>query len=377
MRGVPRALVDAAALRHNLARVRRAAPGSAVLAAVKADGYGHGLLRVAHTLSGRVEGFAVARVDEAERLRAAGIVDRIVVLEGAAEPRQVARARTLEVELVVHDRTQLELLEQAASGGPLRVWIKIDSGMHRLGFAPAEVGTVYARLRSLETVVAPIPLLTHLACADIPDRACTDGQIECFMRACEGLDGPRSLANSAGVLGFPGSHADCVRPGIMLYGVSPFEGRHGEQEGLRPVMEFVSELISVKPLQRGGRVGYGGRWAAPVDTRIGVVAAGYGDGYPRHVPDGTPILVNGRRVPLVGCVSMDMLTVDLGPEGDERVGDPVTLWGGGLPVEEIARAAGTIAYDLLCGLGTRRVMVEERGAVETSAVPQAARSRQG
>jgi len=372
--GVPRALIDAAALRHNLARVRRAAPGSSVLAAVKADGYGHGLLRVANSLSGHVEGFAVARVDEAERLRAGGIADRILVLEGAAGPRQIARARALEVELVVHDRAQLEVLEQAAGGGPLRVWIKVDSGMHRLGFDPAEIGAVHERLRSLETVVEPIPLLTHLACADIPDRAYTEGQIECFARSCEGLEGPRSLANSAGVLGFPGSHADCVRPGIMLYGVSPFEGRTGEQDGLRPVMEFVSELISVKPLQRGGRVGYGGRWTAPADTRIGVVAAGYGDGYPRHVPDGTPVLVKGRRVPLVGCVSMDMLTVDLGPEGNERVGDPVTLWGGRLPVEEIARAAGTIAYDLLCGLGTRRVALEERQADEVPEARRAARS---
>ncbi|HYW03845.1 MAG TPA: alanine racemase [Gammaproteobacteria bacterium] len=374
MTGVPRALIDAAALRHNLARVRRAAPGSSVLAAVKADGYGHGLLRVANSLSGHVEGFAVARVDEAERLRAGGIADRILVLEGAAGPRQIARARALEVELVVHDRAQLEVLEQAAGGGPLRVWIKVDSGMHRLGFDPAEIGAVHERLRSLETVVEPIPLLTHLACADIPDRAYTEGQIECFARSCEGLEGPRSLANSAGVLGFPGSHADCVRPGIMLYGVSPFEGRTGEQDGLRPVMEFVSELISVKPLQRGGRVGYGGRWTAPADTRIGVVAAGYGDGYPRHVPDGTPVLVKGRRVPLVGCVSMDMLTVDLGPEGNERVGDPVTLWGGRLPVEEIARAAGTIAYDLLCGLGTRRVALEERQADEVPEARRAARS---
>lgn len=359
MKGAPRAVIDPAALRHNLARVRRAAPGRAVLAAVKADGYGHGLLRVARSLAGGVEGFAVARVDEAERLRAAGIGGRILVLEGAASADQVERSCALELELVVHDPTQVTMLEQSAGAGPLRVWLKIDTGMHRLGFSPADVPEVHARLSRLESILPRMPLLTHLAWADGADCGRTATQIALFNEACAGLEGPRSIANSAGVLGFPASHGDCVRPGIMLYGISPFEGRSGVADGLRPAMEFVSELIAVKHMPAGGHVGYGGRWIAPEDTRIGVVAVGYGDGYPRHVPDGTPVIINGRRVPVVGRVSMDMLTVDLGSAGADRVGDRVTLWGGPLPVEEIARAAGTIAYELVCGVGTRRVVVEE------------------
>jgi len=353
-------VIDLAALRHNLARARAAAPGSRILAAIKANGYGHGMLRVARALE-QADGFGVACLAEALQLRAAGIRQPIVLLEGffgADELEAIARQHFIPA---IHNTAQLELLEQAVLPAPIAVWLKVDSGMHRLGFPLAQAQPAWQRLAACRNVSAVVGCMTHLANADNLNDDFTARQLADFRRHTAGLPGERSIANSAALLGWPDTHAEWVRPGIMLYGVSPLLGGRGGQHGLKPVMTLRSELIAVNHLKRGEAVGYGGAFVCPEDMAVGVVAAGYGDGYPRHIPNGVPVLVNGRRVPLVGRVSMDMLTVDLRSQPAARPGDPVVLWGEGLPVEEIAEHAGTIPYELLCRV-MPRVDAVENGA---------------
>lgn len=351
-----RATIDHKALRANLQRARTAAPGARLLAVIKADGYGHGMVRVAEALHD-ADGFGVASLDEALVLREAGIAHPVVLMAGffsADELPAIARHR---FGMVVHHETQLELLESTALPRPVQVWLKIDTGMHRLGFRPEQTAEVYGRLRACPHVLDRIRLMTHLANADDRHDETTAQQLERFEAAVQGLDGDRSIANSGGILGWPASHADWARPGIMLYGVSPFADTVSRQEGLTPVMTLSSELIAVNRLRRGERVSYGGTWVCPEDMTVGVVAIGYGDGYPRAASSGTPVLIRGRRAPLVGRVAMDMLCVDLRGLDEAQVGDRVELWGKGVPVEEIARAASTIPYELLCNVA-RRVRIE-------------------
>jgi alanine racemase len=345
------------ALRHNLARVRALAPRSRVLAVVKADGYGHGLERVAHALQG-ADAFGVAALSDAERLRAAGLSQRIVLLSGFDEPADLAQLRQLGVESVVHHDEQLRMLEADGEGAPLRVWLKLDTGMHRLGFAPERAREVHARLRALPHVAPEIVLMSHFARSDEFECDSTARQVDRFVAATRGLDGPRSLANSAGVLGWPDSHVDWVRPGGALYGLSPVAGRSGRDLGLQPAMTLSTRLIAVNAVSRDEPVGYGGAYHCPEDMRIGIAAIGYGDGYPRHAGSGTAVLVDGVRAPIVGRVSMDLLAIDLRALPRAKVGDPVVLWGRELPVEEVAAAAGTIGYELACGI-TRRVRFVE------------------
>ena len=351
-----RVVIDLGALRHNLAVARRAAPNSRIMAAVKANGYGHGLVRVARALN-EADAFGVAAINEALELREAGITQPVALLEGFFHADELALIARHDLDVVLHHLPQLEALERfTSSSSPITVWLKVDTGMHRLGFPPEQVAPVRERLLALGERIRLRGFMTHFANADDLDDPTTQRQMEMFAKATSMFDGERAIANSAGLLGWPQSHADWVRPGIMLYGASPFVGRTGEQEGLRPVMTLHSELIAVNALNKGDAVGYGGTWICPEPMKVGVVAIGYGDGYPRHVPAGIPVLVNGKRVPLVGRVSMDMITVDLRTQPDARVGDPVVLWGEGLPVEEITESAGTISYDLLCRI-TRRVPV--------------------
>lgn len=346
--------IDPDALRHNFTLARAAAPGCRVLAAIKADGYGHGLVRVAEALEGLADAFGVACIEEALELRRAGIDTPLVLLEGFFSADELPLLSEYRLQALLHQPWQIEALSSAEA--PLDIWLKLDSGMHRLGF-PAEEAEM--RYRQVEALPAARfhGFMTHLACADDRSDSTTEQQVGVFLRAVEGLPGKRGIANSAGVLGWPDSHADWIRPGIMLYGVSPFIGGVGADHDLRPAMTLCSELIAVKRLKKGDAVGYGATWTCPEDMPVGVVAIGYGDGYPRHAPNGTPVLLNGREVPLIGRVSMDMLSVDLRSQPHARVGDPVVLWGEGLPVERIAEAAGTIAYELLCGV-TRRVRDE-------------------
>lgn len=347
------ATVDTGALAHNLGVVRRSAPRSRVMAVIKANGYGHGLLTVAHALAS-ADALAVARVDEGLALRAAGIDQRTVLLEGVFDSEQLAAAAQAGFELVVHAPEQIELLRAAAPMAPFRVWLKLDTGMNRLGFKGAAFDAALEALRALPAVVQPVNLFTHLSSADEPDRPATQRQLERFAVVTGALPGERSIANSAGLLGFPAAQADWVRPGLLLYGVSPFVGSIGADYGLEPAMTLHSHLIAVKDLAVGETVGYGGDWTARRPTRLAVAAVGYGDGYPRSLSSGSPVLVNGERAPLAGRISMDMIGIDVTDlTQPARLGDPVTLWGEGLPVEEVAVWASTVPYELLCGISQR------------------------
>lgn len=347
------------ALRHNLARVRALAPGRRVMAVVKADGYGHGLERVARALAD-ADAFGVAALADAERLRAAGLERRIVLLSGFDEAADLDVLRRLDVDTTIHHDSQLALLDaDAARGGaPLRCWLKLDTGMHRLGIPADRARAVHARLAALPNVDAELGLMTHFASSDDLQAAQTPRQLDAFAAATDGLPGPRSLCNSAAVLAWPQAHADWIRPGGALYGISVIDGTSGADHGLRPAMTLSTRLIAVNRVRRGERVGYAASWECPEDMPVGVAAIGYGDGYPRHAPAGTPMLVDGVRVPVIGRVSMDLMTLDLRGVPDAQVGDPVVAWGEGLPVEEVAAHAGTIGYELVCSI-TRRVRFVE------------------
>lgn len=355
MNRAARATIDTSALRANLRAAARRAPGSRVMAVIKANAYGHGIVPVARALAD-ADAFAVARLEEAVAIRHAGLRNRIVLLEGVFHDDQLGLAAELGLELVVHDIEQVAMLEAADASYRYPVWLKLDTGMNRLGFEPAAAGELVRRLQVCPAVAAPMHLMTHLACADDPEDVTTRDQIESFHMAIADLAGDRSIANSAGLLNWPDSHVDWVRPGIMLYGVSPFAASSGADLGLRPAMTLGSELIAVKRVPAGGRVGYGGVWTAPAETPVGVAAIGYGDGYSRHLGNGTPVRVGESHGRLVGRISMDLITIDLSDVPEPRVGDPVVLWGEGLPVETLARAAGTIPYELLCGVTQRVAM---------------------
>ena len=352
------AVIDLAALRHNLQLVRKRAAGARVAAVVKANGYGHGAARLLPALRS-ADRLVVACIEEAVALREAGARQPILLLEGVFTADELPLCARLGFEVVAHDHEQVRMLESARLERPLTVWLKLDTGMNRLGFRPETAHGMAARLHACASVAADLRLMTHFASADDPADPASRVQIGRFARAVEGLPGERSLCNSAGILAWREAHGQWVRPGIMLYGVSPMAGRTGTDEGLRPVMTLRTRLIAVKPVRRGETVGYAGSWTAPEDMTIGIAAMGYGDGYPRHAPSGTPVLVSGRPAALVGRVSMDMLAVDLRRHPEARIGDPVTFWGDGLPVETVAAMAGTIPYELLCGI-TGRVHIEVR-----------------
>ncbi|TDY02378.1 alanine racemase [Thiohalophilus thiocyanatoxydans] len=345
-----RATLNLRALQHNLTVARRHASDSRLMAIIKANGYGHGMIEVAQALDD-ADAFGVATLDEAIALREAGIPQSIVLLEGFVREDDLRLIDGFQLQPVIHHPDQIAILEQA-SGPALDVWLKVDTGMHRLGVAPAEVAATLSRLLGCPRV-ARVRLMTHLANADDHEDDFTLEQIRRFETLDDLSVTARSIANSAGILGWPQAASDWARPGIMLYGVSPFNNSVGEQHDLRPVMTLRSQLIAVNRHQAGEPIGYGGSWRCPEDMPIGVAAIGYGDGYPRHVPSGTPVLINGKRVPIVGRVSMDMLCVDLRNCPKAAIGDEVILWGEGLPVEEIAEAAGTIGYELLCKVTAR------------------------
>jgi alanine racemase len=345
--------IDTGALRHNLQVVRRLAPKSRVMAVIKANGYGHGLVTAARALAS-ADALAVARLGEALILRDAGVRTPIVLLEGVLDREQLDAAAAADLELFVHSMEQLELLKGASASARFKVWLKLDSGMNRLGFKGDAFHAAHATLGALSCVQAPVNLCTHLASADLPELPTTAEQLMVFAAATRSLPGQRSVSSSAAILGFPESHADWVRPGLMLYGVSPFRGATGTDHGLRPAMTLCSRVIAVKDLSEGEQVGYGGDWTATRPTRLAIASVGYGDGYPRSAASGTPVLVNGEGGALAGRVSMDMLAIDITEvRCPVRVGDPVVLWGEGLPVEQIALWAETASYTVVCGISQR------------------------
>ncbi len=346
-----RALIRLGALQHNLGVIRGACPNAKIMAVIKANAYGHGMLPVAQNLSA-VDAFAVARLAEAIQLRESGIVKPIVLLAGVLNEDELAVAIEHEFEIVVHCREQLELLQLCDTGQAI-VWLKFDTGMNRLGFDPDESEALIGTLRDC-SAVAELRLMSHLASADERGNAATKMQLRKFQSVVAGFDGAVSIANSPAALGWPEVADDqWVRTGIALFGVSPFDGQTGSDLGLKPVMQFEARLIAVKPLRKGARVGYKGSYEAEADSTLGIISAGYGDGYTRQFRNGTPVLLNGRKVPLIGKVSMDMIAVDLGTDATDSVGDVVTLWGSGLPVEEVAPWANAIPYELVCGVMNR------------------------
>ena len=351
MRSLIRAEVSAEALRGNLARIRRVAPKSRVMAVVKANAYGHGLVSTALCL-GDADAFAVARLDEALALRGAGVRKPIVLLEGVFDAEQLAEAAQHNLEIVVHEPEQISLLERFTGVHRFVVWIKVDTGMNRLGFRVSRFAAALSAIQALGGRIHETRLLTHFASADERDSALTLQQLASFAELSRGRTFQRSLANSAAVFACPEAHADWVRPGLALYGVSPFAEQTGVDLDLVPAMRLVSTVIAVRDVARDETVGYGGVWRATRSSRVAIVAAGYGDGLPRSLPNGTPVLVRGQRAALAGRVSMDMIAVDVTDIG-AAVGDAAVLWGPELPVEEIASHAGTISYELLCAVSQR------------------------
>lgn len=355
-----RAEIHPAALRHNIGVARRHGGQVGLWAVVKAHGYGHGLLRVAQALNGLTDGYALLELEEAEALRREGFTQPILLLEGFFSPEELPRIATLGLVPVIHSLRQLLWLEQARLSRPIEVYLKLNTGMNRLGFKPADLPALMARLTALPQV-AGVTLMSHFADADGPSGIA--GQLARFQQAAASVPGDRhrSLANSATLLRFPeavGGQGDWARPGILLYGASPMPERHSALElGLQPAMTLSSELIAVQDLQTGDRIGYGGGFQAERAMRVGVVACGYADGYPRHAPTGTPIAVAGHRTRTLGRVSMDMLVADISDIPEADVGSEVVLWGrqGGAYVaaDEVAAAAGTIAYELFCALAPR------------------------
>ena len=372
------AVIDAAAIRYNLERLKSAATGCRMLAVIKANAYGHGLETVA-TILADVDAFGVARVAEGVSLRAAGIQKKIVVLEGCSSGDELSAAIQHGLDIVVHDHAHFALLAAADGVAALTAWLKIDTGMGRLGFRPDEARDCLQRMATLSVLRDETAVMTHLACSDDPDSSVTMEQVRQFGSAIGQYAGDVSVANSAGVLLWPQtfersldldySGNNWVRPGLALFGASPVHGKSARDLGLRPAMSFKTRLISVKTVERGTRVGYGGKWRAARDTVVGVAAVGYGDGYPRHLKSGTPVLVNGRRVALIGRVSMDMINLDLTDVPVAAVGDPVVLWGGHLPIEEIAARAGTIPYELMCGIAERVELRYIEGNEQTADAP--------
>lgn len=358
--GPIRAVISRSAWQRNLARLRDAAPHAFMLAVIKANAYGHGAVEAARTLP--ADAYGVARLGEGLELRAAGITAPIVLMEGVFSPDELSLALEHRFDLVVHSMHQIDWLASLATTTgiqPIVVWLKINTGMNRLGFSEGEVQDAARRLQNLD-IVKELRVMTHFATADESAHPLTDRQLAAFAAVSAGIPGSRSVGNSAGIIRGPKTQGDWVRAGIALYGSSPTSERTASELGLEPVMSLESEVIALRDLEVGDSVGYGATWVAARRTRLAVIAAGYADGVPRSCPSGTPVLVAGHRVPLVGRVSMDMITVDVTDLPSVEIGDRVILWGSGLSVDEIAAHAGTIGYELLCRVTARvpRVYVD-------------------
>ncbi len=343
------AIISSSALQHNLAIVRQHAPTAKVMAVVKANAYGHGLIHVAHALID-ADGFAVLSLREAIDLREAGVEQTILLLEGAFNAEALRIAASFDISVVVHNAVQLAMLVSTPLSKPINAFLKMNTGMNRLGFVPDDYVAAYQALTQNKQV-GEITLMTHFATAD--EETGIAEQLACFNAAIEVIDAPVSLANSATILRYPEAQADWVRPGIMLYGATPVGGTPATTFDLQPVMQFTSQIIAVQHLAEGESVGYGATFTATKQTRIGIVACGYADGYPRHAPTGTPIAVDGEQTVTVGRVSMDMLFCDLTDLAQADVGSAVELWGNTVPVDAVAEVSGTIGYELLCAVAPR------------------------
>lgn len=348
-----KATIDLNALRHNYQLACALAPDARSIAVVKANAYGHGASACARALEPLAPALAVACIEEALELRRAGIRKPILLLEGPFRADEIALAVEHNFWMMLSNSQQLQWVEDARPQQPLTIWLKADTGMHRLGFQNGDFANAYRTLKALPHVNAEIVLASHFAAADELDRDFTNGQIAQFKAILPDDHAPISLANSAGILAWPESHGNWNRPGYMLYGATPLNQQHDNARALQPVMSLTSEVIAVRQVPRGDSVGYGCSWTAQRDSRIATVAIGYGDGYPRQTPNGTPILINGQQAALAGRVSMDMITVDVTDLDPVHVGDPVELWGKHLNVNVIAAQCKTIGYELLTRMPLR------------------------
>ena len=343
------ATISQSAFAHNLGVVKQHALHAKIMSVVKANAYGHGLINAAQGLSA-TDGFAVLGLNEAIDLREAGFEQTILLLEGVFNENELAIAASFSLDLVVHCQPQIEMLERAKLARKLNLHLKMNTGMNRLGFVPSAYLSAFERLKACKNV-AEITLMTHFATAD-EEIGITEA-LKRFQATTKGLQQPLSLANSAAILRYKEAHADWVRPGIMLYGATPVAGTPAAEFGLKPVMQFTSEIIAVQTLEAGENVGYGNRFTATKQTRVGIVACGYADGYPRHSPSATPIAVAGKLTQTLGRVSMDMLFCDLTHAPEANIGAPVELWGNIVPVDAVAEASGTVGYELLCAVSPR------------------------
>ncbi|MBB1417173.1 alanine racemase [Pseudoalteromonas sp. SG44-1] len=349
--------INLQALAHNLAQVRQFAPNSKVMAVLKANAYGHGLVKIAQHLND-ADAFAVARIDEALALRAGGLTKPIVLLEGFFHQDDLPILLANNFQTIIHDENQLRALENAKLDEPISCWLKINTGMHRLGIAPTQLNDFYQRLQATNNAKDTINLMTHFSSADDVNDPKTAEQIALFDSLVQGKQQAHCLANSAGIIAWPAGHGDWVRPGLMMYGVSPMLNTSGKDHQLKPVMRLTTKVIAIRDVDAAQGVGYGGCWQSAQPTKLAVVAMGYGDGYPRHARHGTPVVIAGKRYGIAGNISMDMISVDIGENADDiKVGDEVVMWGPELPVEEIAQCATTIPYELVCNI-TPRVSYE-------------------
>jgi alanine racemase len=340
-------------LLHNLSVMQQTGKPARVMAMVKANAYGHGLRSVALRLEKQVQSLGVSSIDEAIALREAGVKAPITLIEGVFEPEELLVAAAQNFHVVFHEARQLKWLQARRLPAPLHVWLKVDTGMGRLGFYREEAEKAYKQLSNCENVIPPVHILSHFACADAREHPLNRVQMDDFQSFIHNLPGLKSLANSAGAFQFPEARYDVIRTGIALYGASPCEKISAQEFELKPVMTLQTRLIAVRHMKKGSSIGYGARFVCPEDMPVGVIAIGYGDGYPRSAADGTPIIVNQKRCQIVGRVSMDMATIDLRACPGAKPGDPVVLWGEGLPIEEVATHTCHIAYDLLCGVQSR------------------------
>ncbi len=346
------ASIDFQALQHNFQRVKHYAPNSRVMAVIKADAYGHGMVKVAKTLD-QADGFAVAHISEAITLREAGIDKPITVFQGFQNADQLAQMVAMNLRPTIYQPRQVELLEQQRPGD-LSVWLKVNTGMGRLGIQPDEAAELWTRLKQ-NSCIKELGLSSHFANADCPEHLSNQQQINCFQNLASQFQAQTSLANSAGLISFPQAHGDWVRPGIMLYGSSPVSDRSAQALDLKPVMQLKTQLIAINYLKKGDSVGYGSLWQCPEDMPVGIAAIGYGDGYPRHASSGTPVWLNGKTSQLIGRVSMDMISIDLRNIKNAQAGDEVVLWGQEVGVDDVAKSAETIAYELLCNTAGCRI----------------------
>ncbi len=347
------AVINLKALSDNYDLLKKKCGNKAVIAVIKGDAYGHNAVKTAQTLT-QADMFAVSRMDEAQELKAAGIKQPVLLLEGCFCQSDIELAAREGFHTTIHCKEQLDDLKQANLTQPISVWVKLDTGMHRLGVQPCELNDYVDQIEATGKLAGPVGFVSHFSCADELSSPATQKQIDLFFSQTARFSGPKSIANSAGILYWSDSHFDYVRAGISLYGISPNEDETGKQHGLHPVMTLKSKLIAVREHKANQPVGYGENWTSSRDTYIGVVAMGYGDGYPRSAPEGTPVYINGRIVPISGRVSMDMITVDLGPNAQDKVGDCAEFWGENLPVEKVSKHIGTIPYELVIKL-TKRV----------------------